>query len=138
MRSNQQPALSSERSRLSIKNAKKTKKGTFIDNTILKFVILLSRMLQRSKAINDGAPARDDRLDRLASLKGFTSATTDNRRLHWTRSSNVRTPASNWRPAATTWPTMSRADLDVTPAAVRKARSRVLHPLRAEIGNLIA
>jgi RNA polymerase sigma-70 factor (ECF subfamily) len=30
------------------------------------------------------------------------------------------------------------ADLGVTPAAVRKAKSRVLHRLRQEIGDLIA
>jgi RNA polymerase sigma-70 factor (ECF subfamily) len=35
-------------------------------------------------------------------------------------------------------PAVIAADLDVTPAAVRKAKSRVLHRLREEIGDLIA
>jgi RNA polymerase sigma-70 factor (ECF subfamily) len=35
-------------------------------------------------------------------------------------------------------PAVIAADLGVTPAAVRKAKSRVLHRLREEIGDLIA
>src|SRR5262245_59054250 len=50
-----------------------------------------------------------------------------------------RTWQAFWRAAVDGQaPAVIAEDLDVTPAAVRKARSRVLHRLRQEVGDLIA